>query len=167
MEFDADHRQTAAALPGRTSEVTLLGGATVRIGHYSNAAEQGAYEASALIGTAESFAPVPSFWSDLHVAVDDVEPLPRRVGSSGAAGHETGFDERGVRAAQDRLQHRRTGHQRTTPAHLRTGGGPSHVPDRANRAEAYAEPENVDSEREHRRAGQISSRRPTTAAESR
>jgi NADPH-dependent 2,4-dienoyl-CoA reductase/sulfur reductase-like enzyme len=44
----------------------LLDGELIRVEHYSNAVEQGAHAARALLGSAVPFDPIPSFWCHLY-----------------------------------------------------------------------------------------------------
>ncbi|NUW41258.1 FAD-dependent oxidoreductase [Nonomuraea rhodomycinica] len=44
----------------------MLGGELIRVEHYSNAVEQGAHAVRALLGIADRYDPVPSFWCDLY-----------------------------------------------------------------------------------------------------
>lgn len=44
----------------------LIGGQLINVQHYSNAVDQGAHAARALLGVADTFDPVPSFWCHLY-----------------------------------------------------------------------------------------------------
>jgi NADPH-dependent 2,4-dienoyl-CoA reductase/sulfur reductase-like enzyme len=68
----------------------LLDGELIRVEHYSNAVEQGAHAARALIGQADRFDPVPSFWCHLY---------GRRLQSVGFTG--AGYDLRVVSSEPD------------------------------------------------------------------
>ncbi|MER7004134.1 FAD-dependent oxidoreductase [Dactylosporangium sp. NPDC000555] len=58
--------QVAAAGDVARRPSTLLGGELIRVEHYSNAIEQGAHAARALLGIAGRFDAIPSFWCHLY-----------------------------------------------------------------------------------------------------
>ncbi|GAA3661549.1 FAD-dependent oxidoreductase [Nonomuraea antimicrobica] len=58
--------QVAAAGDVARRPSALLGGDLIRVEHYSNAIEQGTHAARALLGIADRFDPVPTFWCHLY-----------------------------------------------------------------------------------------------------